>query len=99
MSLSSNKIGRPTIRKHEKRSRVVVFRMNDIEHKKYESLVLSLSSSSPALTASDFFRLIVENIDTEDQALFRWLGIEILDPLQGTLIKTKRDYNKKQNDS
>jgi len=97
MSNSTNKIGRPPKSKHQKRTRKIEITLNDIEWQKYESLKLSLSSSSPPLSVPSFFRLVLMNIDKDDGAIFKWLEVDLLNPLIQTLFKTKKDYNKKSN--
>ena len=94
---SSSNIGRPPLRNSLKRKHIVKLYLNDTEFQEYETLKNRLSSSSPALSMNDFFRLIVVNHDINGGRLFELFNISFVNPLTNVLFKTKRDYNKKAN--
>ena len=91
MKKEVNKGGRPPLSSAKKRDKRICIYLTNKEYQRYESLKSSLSSSSPPLSASDFFRLILQN---QDLSIFDYLGISFDDPLVSSMLKSKRVYKK-----
>lgn len=81
--------GRPKLDKKEKRSIKICFYINQDELENLESLKNRLSNSSPALTISEFFRIVLEK---HDDTLLDFLSLSPSDEVKNHL-RLKRSYN------
>jgi hypothetical protein len=77
-------MGRPAKSKHELKNKCVKINITELEYERFNNHKNRLLEYSPALSANDVLRLVIENID--DFSLIEFLQLDKRHPIKTLLL-------------